>query len=360
MIIRIYSNRIILVISALMLSMSSSLAIALCSEEQKNKAAIAVEEAMSSIDEIDRVLLLKRSLKVCPNFSVWLELGTVELATDNFIDAAYALENARDFHLADVNNEYSREQILSKTIANSWLAETYHRDGALALAIVATQEATSGYELLGQSVPVRLIELQAEIDDAMAGADATVITRSLSLQHNRASRGIGVQSRIRTQSEPIDAQSEAAQLLAEYSGDTTPVTAAVETATAPPSDILPAATAVTESRLNIPVLFEFDSDQLSSDSVNTVGQLGAAIEALNLLEKDSVLIIGHTDSQGNEAYNLALSQRRADSVLRKIQQITTISAELLASGQGEAELRYKGNNSDDHRRNRRVEMVIRR
>lgn len=348
-----------LLLGGLMMSMGSSVAIARCSEAQEASAVGIAEQALSATDEFDRVIMLKRSLKVCPDFAVWLALGRTELALDNPIDAAYALENARDFYVADKDNAYSSGQVLRQAIANAWLAETYHRDDELALAIVATQEATSGFESLGQSVPGRLVELQAEIDDALANADATVLTRSFEIQHKRASRGIGVRPRISAQSEPTESQAETAQLLAEYSGDASPAVPPVTTAAVRPPDALPSAS-LTESRLNIPVLFEFDSDQLTAASKKTVAQLGAAIQALNLLDKDTVLIVGHTDAQGNEAYNLALSQRRARSVLRQIRQITNINAELVAAGKGEAELRYNGNNNDDHRRNRRVEMVIRR
>lgn len=351
--------RLIFLLSGLMLSMGSSVAIARCDEKQENSAIEIAVQALSATDEFDRVMMLKRSLRVCPDFAVWLALGKTELALDNPIDAAYALENARDFYTPDRNNAYSSSQVLRQAIANAWLAETYYRDDELALAIVATQEATSGFELLGQGVPGRLIVLQAEIDDALANADATVLTRSFEIQHKRASRGIGVRPRIRAQNEPVQSQAETAQLLAEYSGDASVEVPPITTVAVALPNALPAATP-TESRLNIPVLFEFDSDQLTSASVKTVTQLAAAIQALNLVSKDTVLVVGHTDAQGNEAYNLALSQRRAESVLRQILQISDINAELVAAGKGEAELRYFGNNNDDHRRNRRVEMVIRR
>lgn len=353
-----YKFRLVVFSSVLISGLNSSLALAACDDSQHADASRIAQEALSGSDDVGRVIMLKRSLKICPDFAIWLELGKTELSLGNPIDAAYALENARDFYTADKNNTYTRSQLLRQAIANSWLAETYKNDDELALATVATQEATSGYESLGQTVPIRLIKLQAEIDDALANADATVLARSLNIQHERASRGIGVRQRVRTENESNESQIETNQLLVEYSGD-----ANVQTvAQLPPTGSLPANTTAesttTESRLNIPVLFEFDSDQLSAASLKTVAQLGAAISALNLADQDSVKIVGHTDSQGSEAYNLALSLRRAESVLRQIKIISEVDSELVASGKGESELRYKGKDQNDHRRNRRVEVVV--
>jgi len=46
-------------------------------------------------------------------------------------------------------------------------------------------------------------------------------------------------------------------------------------------------------------------------------------------------------------------------VLTKLSASATTRARITAEGRGESELRYPGNTRDVHRRNRRVELVIR-
>lgn len=103
------------------------------------------------------------------------------------------------------------------------------------------------------------------------------------------------------------------------------------------------------------VLFDTNKAELKSDAASNLAKLAAF---LNEYKDRSVLIEGHTDSTGTEGYNLALSQRRADSVRTWLISQGVDRARLLASGKGES-YPVAGNDSISGRQlNRRVEVII--
>lgn len=336
-----------------------------CLPEHVSTAAAMRGDASTTVDDIDRLILYKRSLSVCPEYSAWLELGKVELKLENYIDAAYAFENAVDFYQGSNNSEYSTSQLQRIAIANGWLAETYALNDELAYALVATQEAAASFDALGQATPGRLLVLQATLDDATSQADATVLARSFQIQHQRASRGIGVRPRLIQESESAAMVEETVAIVSDYTGES----AAAQVAVAPAQSTdqpgtssaeASVAASATESRLNIPVLFEFDSATLTPRSLVSINRLGVALASLKMTEQDSVLVVGHTDSQGAAAYNLSLSQQRARSVSATLGTLLNGQVRMVSEGRGENELRYTANTADDHRRNRRVELIVRR
>lgn len=334
-----------------------------CLDGAREVAASLAAQARAVADPLDRSLMLKRSLKVCPGYLAWVDLGRAELELDSFADAAYAFENARDHHVPDADGVLGRAEIEQRALGSAWLAESYRLDGELALASVAVQEARDGFDVAGRATPERLLELQAAIDDELAQADASTLARSFEVQHERATRGIGVRVRVRPRADAPEAERETAEAVAEYAGTTvredrddapgaTDGGALAAAPSAPPG--------VTESRMNIPVLFDFDSASLAPASERTVAQLAAAIRQLGLDGSATVRVIGHTDVRGPADYNLALSERRAATVLERIRTDSGTAARLEAAGRGESDPRYAGQGSDDHRRNRRVEVVVSR
>ena len=62
---------------------------------------------------------------------------------------------------------------------------------------------------------------------------------------------------------------------------------------------------------NATVYFEFDKSSLTSKSIQT---LKSAVDALNENSTIEVTLSGHADERGTREYNLALGQRRAESV----------------------------------------------
>jgi len=70
----------------------------------------------------------------------------------------------------------------------------------------------------------------------------------------------------------------------------------------------------------------------------------------------SFVIEGHTDAQGDDAYNLRLSQQRAESVRDFLTALDVAPARLRAVGRGERELLDPA--APDSPRNRRVQFRI--
>jgi outer membrane protein OmpA-like peptidoglycan-associated protein len=88
------------------------------------------------------------------------------------------------------------------------------------------------------------------------------------------------------------------------------------------------------SALSLPVRFEFDSTSITAPARL---QLDALAEGIKMLPAErSVVIEGHTDANGTDAYNQALSLRRALAVKQYLAQTHGIDAQRLqALGFGE-------------------------
>ncbi|MCI4664877.1 MAG: fibro-slime domain-containing protein [Neomegalonema sp.] len=103
------------------------------------------------------------------------------------------------------------------------------------------------------------------------------------------------------------------------------------------------------------IRFDFDSAELRPDSFET---LTALLTALRDNPSWSILIAGHTDTRGEDDYNLALSERRAASV-RAWLIAEGVKAERLRSvGRGEKELLRQEDTDEAHALNRRVVVSI--
>ena len=105
------------------------------------------------------------------------------------------------------------------------------------------------------------------------------------------------------------------------------------------------------------ILFDFNSDVIRPESTPTLREIG---EMLQDHEDMSLLIEGHTDSEGDESYNQELSQRRAQAVVTYLVTEYGISAERLASeGVGESNPVADNSTPEGRQQNRRVELVVR-
>jgi outer membrane protein OmpA-like peptidoglycan-associated protein len=103
--------------------------------------------------------------------------------------------------------------------------------------------------------------------------------------------------------------------------------------------------------------FETDRAVLLPQSVVFLRKLGAAFvknsDAWTTLE-----IQGHTDERGEDAYNLDLSNRRAESVAKALAAAGVDSARMSAKGFGETKPIDSDNTEMAWARNRRVELVF--
>jgi outer membrane protein OmpA-like peptidoglycan-associated protein len=102
------------------------------------------------------------------------------------------------------------------------------------------------------------------------------------------------------------------------------------------------------------IQFDFDSDRIRPESETLLDDLYAGLEAS---DASAVLIIGHSSSEGDESYNAALSQRRAEAVRRALIERGANADRLTAQGAGES--RPIADNETDAGRamNRRVEIA---
>jgi OOP family OmpA-OmpF porin len=101
------------------------------------------------------------------------------------------------------------------------------------------------------------------------------------------------------------------------------------------------------------VIFAFDSDEINGVSMAT---LDVAAEALRECPNVNTAVEGYTDSVGDEAYNLGLSQRRANSVSSYLSSHGVSPDRLQAKGYGESRPVADNGTEDGRAKNRRVEL----
>lgn len=123
-----------------------------------------------------------------------------------------------------------------------------------------------------------------------------------------------------------------------------------------------------EMVIDLTIFFEFDSALLKTESKSQVDALCTAISAneaaLAATSEDgsqsahgAYQIIGHTDASGTVAYNLSLSQARADEVVRYMVRECGLDGNVLqAVGMGEGRLKDATDPRADQ--NRRVEIQV--
>jgi len=103
------------------------------------------------------------------------------------------------------------------------------------------------------------------------------------------------------------------------------------------------------------VLFETGSSALRPGTASNLDQL---VAFLRKYPDRSVMIEGHTDSVGSEAYNQALSERRANSVRSHLLRQGIDGARLTAMGSGKSAPVASNETATGRQQNRRVEIII--
>ena len=103
------------------------------------------------------------------------------------------------------------------------------------------------------------------------------------------------------------------------------------------------------------VLFAFDSAQLTPAAQE---QLVGLMDKLKNADVLSIKVVGHTDSQGTDAYNQALSERRASSVAAFLLEQGLAPDKLTSQGMGESQPLADNASEEGGEKNRRGELVI--
>lgn len=110
--------------------------------------------------------------------------------------------------------------------------------------------------------------------------------------------------------------------------------------------------------INITVPFATGSELPTQRGASQVQAL-AKVLANEDYVKYKFVIVGHADSRGEASYNLALSEKRAEQVLKQINHVAPLlSGRLSFKGMGEMDLKVVGNDAKSHAVNRRVEVVM--
>jgi outer membrane protein OmpA-like peptidoglycan-associated protein len=102
--------------------------------------------------------------------------------------------------------------------------------------------------------------------------------------------------------------------------------------------------------------FEFDSAVIREESHPILDVLAETLRSSPGIVRLEVQ--GHTDERGSDAYNLDLSQRRADAVVDYLVGKKVARSRLIARGYGEREPQDPASNERAWYRNRRVEFII--
>ena len=103
------------------------------------------------------------------------------------------------------------------------------------------------------------------------------------------------------------------------------------------------------------LLFGFDSAIVRGSARSN---LDALAENLDKYDDSNLMIVGHTDDVGREAYNLDLSERRADAATRYLVVQGVARSRIGTLGVGESEPVTSNGSEEGRSRNRRIEIAI--
>ena len=103
------------------------------------------------------------------------------------------------------------------------------------------------------------------------------------------------------------------------------------------------------------VLFDFDDADLKAEAQ---GQLVEVVQALKQQPGLEVEVVGHASAEGTESYNLALSQRRAQSVTDQLVASGVAPGRINTKWRGESEPAFPNTTNEFRALNRRAEVTV--
>lgn len=101
--------------------------------------------------------------------------------------------------------------------------------------------------------------------------------------------------------------------------------------------------------------FNFNSYELEAATKSNLDELA---KTLNKYDDTDILIEGHTDSSGEDAYNLSLSNKRADAVKDYLKGKGVKAGRIDTEGYGESQPLESNDTEAGRAKNRRVEVAI--
>ena len=114
----------------------------------------------------------------------------------------------------------------------------------------------------------------------------------------------------------------------------------------------------TSAMSNLPRVVYFDYDSyVVKDEFKPVIEVNA--KALSTDRKRKVAVEGHTDERGSSEYNLALGQRRAESVVKSLTLLGADTNQLEPVSFGKERPAVQGSDESAYAKNRRAELATR-
>ena len=101
--------------------------------------------------------------------------------------------------------------------------------------------------------------------------------------------------------------------------------------------------------------FDFDKSVLKPAGKATLDDLAAKIQGINV---ETIISTGHTDSIGTDAYNQALSLRRANAVKAYLVSKGIAADRIVVEGKGERQPVATNATREGRAKNRRVEIEV--
>ncbi|MFZ6849387.1 OmpA family protein [Undibacterium sp. RuRC25W] len=103
------------------------------------------------------------------------------------------------------------------------------------------------------------------------------------------------------------------------------------------------------------LLFGFNDARLKPEGIHELQKLA---DVLQTNQQQKILVEGYTDSTGGAAYNLQLSERRANAVSSALQLMGVQRSRIAIHGYGEEFPVAENTNSENRQLNRRVEIIL--
>ncbi|MDJ0949410.1 MAG: OmpA family protein [Alphaproteobacteria bacterium] len=104
------------------------------------------------------------------------------------------------------------------------------------------------------------------------------------------------------------------------------------------------------------IFFAFDKSNIDAEAAAVLNRV---TDAAKRREPARIAIFGFTDTAGSASYNVGLSKRRAQAVVRYLTQRGVGATRISATGLGETQLRVPTADGVPERQNRRAEITIR-
>ncbi len=225
---------------------------------------------------------------------------------------------------------------------------------AISVAAIATSGQAQDGSLSGLDLPTLRSEIQQRYDAALAlSTDPSIVSADnprfvwANEAKTQCAIALGFLKSSTRDETSIGKCELAARLMNRIPTPMTPVAPPV--VAAPPPEIC-------SQKLPGIVFFEFDSATPPADANQTIEFVSKNAATCNWTAFD---VVGHTDRAGSDAYNMGLSQRRAEAVAAMMASMGIPQSEISTAARGEEEPRVPTEDGVRNPQNRRVEIGVR-